>query len=159
MKTGYEGALSNLRKHGIGVYGTFVFGYDHDTLHSFQEAASFAIKHSFYLAAFNHLTPFPGTPLYQRLEQQKRLRFQPWWLDTRYRYNEVPFLPRSMPPEAITQGCLAARRCFYSSSSILNRCLKNRRDWFMFRNYFPINALHKREISLRNGYPLGDTTT
>ena len=33
---------------------------------------------------------------------------------------------------------------------------RNRGDFFMFRNYFPINWLHHREISCRNGYPLGD---
>ena len=26
----------------------------------------------------------------------------------------------------------------------------------MFRNFFPINAMHRNEVSLRNGYPLGD---
>ncbi len=31
MRGGYEQALANLRRHGIRVYGTFVFGYDDDT--------------------------------------------------------------------------------------------------------------------------------
>jgi len=26
----------------------------------------------------------------------------------------------------------------------------------MFRNYLPINLMHQREVSMRNGYPLGD---
>ena len=156
MRSGYAGALANLRQHGIGVYGTFIFGYEHDTADAFAEAVEFAQAQKMYLAAFNHLTPFPGTPLYRRLQDEGRLRFDAWWLDLRYRYNELPFVPRQLSPEAVTQGCVEARRRFYAWSSILRRSLGNRGDGFMFRHFFPINALHRNEISLRNGYPLGD---
>ena len=37
MQGGYRRALANLRRHGIAVYGTFVFGYDHDTPAAFDE--------------------------------------------------------------------------------------------------------------------------
>lgn len=156
MKGGFSTALANLRQQGIAVYGTFVFGYDHDTLDSFSEAVAFAREQSMYIAAFNHMTPFPGTPLYARLEAEKRLRFATWWLDDAYRYNELPFLPTQLTPQQVTQGCLAARKAFYSWPSILQRSWHNRSDFFMFRNYFPINLLHHNEISARNGYPLGD---
>lgn len=156
MKGGYEVALSNLKKHGIRVYGTFVFGYENDTERSFDEAVDFAISKDMYVAAFNHLTPFPGTPLYERLKLENRLRFDSWWLDPNYRYNELPFTPKHMTPEDVTLGCINARRRFYGWPSILKRSMGNRGDWFMYRNYFPINALHRNEVSLRNGYPLGD---
>src|SRR2546429_4184820 len=32
MRGGFEKALSNLRRHRIRVYGTFIFGYDRDTV-------------------------------------------------------------------------------------------------------------------------------
>ncbi len=158
MKKGYVGALDILRRFGIAVYGTFIFGYEHDNLNSFDEAVDFALEQDMYVAAFNHLTPFPGTPLYQRLEAEGRLRFKAWWLDGRYRYNELPFSPKNLSPESVTHGCIEARRRFYKWPSILKRSLRNRSDFFMFRNFFPINALHRNEISLRNGHPLGDET-
>jgi len=158
MKSGYTGALKNLRKHGIAVYGTFVFGYEHDTADSFNEAVDFALEQKMYLAAFNHLTPFPGTPLYQRLEKEGRLRFPAWWLDPDYRYNALPFTPKNLTPDEVTRSCVEARRRFYSWPNILKRSLGNRSDFFMFRNFFPINALHRNEITKRNGYPLGDET-
>ena len=40
---------------------------------SFSETVDFALKHKFYIAAFNHLTPFPGTPLYKRLEEDGQI--------------------------------------------------------------------------------------
>ncbi|MFD1260472.1 B12-binding domain-containing radical SAM protein [Entomomonas asaccharolytica] len=158
MKGGFSQALANLRKYGIAVYGTFVFGYDHDTEDSFSQAVTFAEREGMYIAAFNHMTPFPGTPLYKRLQQENRLRYEHWWLDDYYRYNEVPFYPTQLTPEQVTTGCVSARRDFYSWRSIFKRSWKNRNDFFMFRNFFPINALHRNEISSRNGYPLGDET-
>ena len=157
---GFGPALANLRRHGLRVYGTFVFGYDHDTEASFRDAVAFAQDHRFYIAAFNHLTPFPGTPLYRRLEAEGRLRFKAWWLDEGYRYNDVPFTPRGLPAEDITRLCVESRRAFYAWPSILKRGFDavNRADGFMFRNFFPINALHRGDVSARNGYPLGDET-
>lgn len=156
MRGGYEAALANLRKYGIAVYGTFIFGYENDNKHSFDEAVDFAQAQDMYIAAFNHLTPFPGTPLYLRLKQENRLRYEAWWRDPAYRYNELPFIPAKLSPEEVTKGCVAARRRFYCWSSMFKRFRRSTNDFFMYRNYFPINAMHRNEVSLRNGYPLGD---
>jgi len=158
MKGGYEVAMNNLRKYNIRVYATFVFGYDHDSPQSFDDSVDFAIKQRFYIAAFNHLTPFPGTPLYKRLEQENRLRYEAWWLDDDYRYNDVPFWTNNLKPEELTELCVQSRRRFYSFPNIIKRGFSpiNRSDAFMFRNFFPINFMHGNEINKRNGYPLGD---
>lgn len=155
---GFEQALANLRRHGIRVYGTFIFGYDGDTAESFAPTVAFAQRHAFYIAAFNHLTPFPGTPLYQRLEAEGRLLYDAWWLDEHYSYNRIPFQPRGMSPEELRLACLEARRTFYSWRSILRRGMQpvNRANGFMWRNFFPINAMHRGDVSLRDHYPLGD---
>jgi radical SAM superfamily enzyme YgiQ (UPF0313 family) len=158
MRGGFEKALANLRKHHIRVYGTFIFGYDRDTPESFSETVAFAREHSLYIAAFNHLTPFPGTPLYKRLQEEGRLLYENWWLDERYSYNRIPFQPRGMTPELLQKNCLAARREFYSWPSITQRGFAsvNRSNWFMWRNFYLINALHRNDVSLRDHYPLGD---
>ncbi|MDD2775321.1 MAG: radical SAM protein [Gallionella sp.] len=158
MQGGYEKALRNLRKYNIRVYATFVFGYENDTVASFDQAVDFAIEQRFYIAAFNHLTPFPGTALYTQLQQEQRLKYPAWWLDDRYRYNDLPFFPKQLEPEEVTRLCVAARRRFYAWDSILKRGLEktNRSDFFMFRNFFPINMMHRADVSNRNGYPLGD---
>ena len=96
MRGGYQTALANLRRHRLRLYGTFIFGYDADTPDSFHRSVQFAAAHRLYIAAFNHLTPFPGTPLYARLSAENRLLFERWWLDDRYRYNRVQFRPATM---------------------------------------------------------------
>lgn len=155
---GFERALANLRRHRIRVYGTFIFGYDGDTPESFAPTVAFAQEHSLYIAAFNHLTPFPGTPLYRRLATENRLLYEAWWLDDRYSYNRIPFQPRGMAPEDLQRSCLAARREFYSWSSILRRGFDsvNRSNGFMWRNFYLINAMHRTDVSQRDHYPLGD---
>jgi radical SAM superfamily enzyme YgiQ (UPF0313 family) len=155
---GFSTALENLRRHQIRVYGTFVFGYDHDTPESFDRTVEFAEEHAFYIAAFNHLTPFPGTPLYRRLLDEGRLLYEAWWLDDHYKYNFIPFQPNGMAPEDLRQGCLSARRQFYSWPSIFRRGLDsvNRSNGFMWRNFYLINQMHRGDVSLRDDYPLGD---
>jgi radical SAM superfamily enzyme YgiQ (UPF0313 family) len=158
MRGGYAKALANLRRFGIKLYATFIFGYDLDTPASFAETVAFAREQQFFIAAFNHLTPFPGTPLYGRLGDEGRLLYDAWWLDDRYRYNMIPFQPAGMSPEELQRGCLAARKAFYSIPSIFRRGLDrvNRPDFFIWRNFLLINGMIRAEVSQRDFYPLGD---
>lgn len=158
MQGGYEVALANLRRHMIRLYATFIFGYDEDTLESFDDAIEFAGQHKFYIAAFNHLTPFPGTPLYDRFEAEGRLLYDTWWTDPRYRYNHIPFRPKNLSPEELRILCFEARKKFYSVSSIARRFTDpvNRSTGFMARNFPLINWMLRGEVSQRDGLPLGD---
>jgi radical SAM superfamily enzyme YgiQ (UPF0313 family) len=158
MKGGPSQAMENFRKSGLRIYGTFLFGYDHDTRDSFKEAVDFAVDHAMFIAAFNHVTPFPGTPLYKRMQADRRMTHDPWWLDDRYRYNMIPFTPKQMSAEELSAGCVEARRSFYSWKSILTRAT-HRIHWrspFMLGNFLIINAMHQVDVSGRNGLPLGD---
>jgi radical SAM superfamily enzyme YgiQ (UPF0313 family) len=158
MGGGFARAIENLRRHRIRVYGTFIFGYDHDTPETCRRVVEFAKNEGLYIAAFAHLMPFPGTPLYERLQQEGRLHYDAWWLDDDYRYNRVPFQPTAMSPPELQQQCLEARRSFYSWSSILRRSLDpaNRASAFMWLYYFMMNAMHRADVSGRDGFPLGD---
>ncbi|HLA06597.1 MAG TPA: radical SAM protein [Anaerolineales bacterium] len=158
MQGGYEKALAILRKHNIRLYITFVFGYDEDTQSSFKQTVNFALRHKFYIAAFNHLTPFPGTPLYKRLEEEGRLLFEKWWLDARYSYNMIPFQPAHITPDQLQRGCVEARAEFYNWNNIWKRSLDpvNRSSAAMWWQFYGINAMFRREVRQRDYYPLGD---
>lgn len=158
MQGGPAAALQNLRRHRLAVYGTFIVGYDHDTEASIREAVTFAKQQGLFIAAFNHITPFPGTPLYQRLKNEGRLLYDAWWIDPRYRYNMIPFRPAKMSPKQLEIQCLSARREFYSWRSIASRFWHpvHCRSPFVLWNYWAINALHHWDIEGRSGLPLGD---
>ena len=161
MQGGYERALANLRRYGIRLYVTFILGYDDDHGDTFRETLDFALRHRFYMVAFNHLTPFPGTPLYERLEREGRLLYDKWWLHPDYRYGMVPFAPRGMTAEQVRRRCVEARGAFYSYASIFRRSLDfqvNSNSFFMWSNFFVINALMRKEVLQRQDFPLGDET-
>jgi len=158
MGGGYAKALANLHRHGIRIYGTFIFGYGTETEQTFTDAIDFAKDNNFFLAAFNHLTPFPGTPLYKRLQDDGRLHFENWWLADQYSYNTLPFSTGGMSGEEITRLCVEARKKFYSIPSMLKRgfASENMGEFTMLRAFFIINFLHRAEVNKRHMLPFGD---
>lgn len=154
----YRQAVRTLRRHGIVVYGTFVLGYDGDGTRTLDAAVDFAIEERLFLAAFAPLMPFPGTPLYGRLEAEGRLLFDRWWLDPEYRFGQVSYRPAGLTPGEIRERCMAARRRFYSPGSIAARARANLTSPRMGLGYLFANLLHRREMSQRDGHALGDAS-
>ena len=152
-------AIRKFHDHGIMVYGTFLFGYDHDTADSFDRCIDFALRSKFYLANFNPLTPMPGAPLFERLKSEGRLIHDRWWLAPDYRYGQATFRPRGMTAEELTEGCFRARREFNQYSSILSRALDfgaNCRDPYRLAVFAASNWVSRREIYRKQGRRLGD---
>ncbi|MBI2932013.1 MAG: B12-binding domain-containing radical SAM protein [Planctomycetes bacterium] len=156
---GYDAALATLQKHGLRVYGTFIFGYDHDDEDALDQALGLSLRHDMFLAAFNHLLPFPGTPLYRRLKAEGRLLYDPWWLHPEYRFGMTPLIPKHRTPEQVHELCRQGRAAFYGLRSILRRSLDfraNARGLFGWARFVAINLTMRRESVQRIGYPLGD---
>jgi radical SAM superfamily enzyme YgiQ (UPF0313 family) len=154
----YEDSLRQFRKHGLAIYGTFVFGYDEDDWSVVARSVEFAREHKLFLAAFNHLVPFPGTPLYRRLEQQGRLLTARWWLDSQGRVGDVTFRPKRMSPRELQDACLWARRQFYGWGSMWERSLDaqaNLSSLAMLGVYVGLNLGSHFDIDLRQGLQLG----
>ncbi|MBY0521969.1 MAG: B12-binding domain-containing radical SAM protein [Gemmataceae bacterium] len=155
---GYAESLRRFRDHGLAVYGTFVFGYDNDDRAVIQRSIDFAREHKLFLAAFNHLVPFPGTPLYRRLQQEGRLLKPRWWLDPTSRVGDVSFRPKKLDPAELEALCLDARRQFYNWSSIFERICDrkaNVRNLLMLGVYLGLNLEAHFDIDRRQGLLLG----
>ncbi len=154
----FETSIGVIRDSGIMIYGTFVHGYDHDTVQSFDDTVEFAIKHRFYLANFNPLTPTPRAPLYDRLAAEGRLIHERWWLDPRFRYGDATFHPRGMTADELTEGCWRARRAFNTPGSIVRRFLDPQGALRTPRHavqYLLSNAISRRAIFEKQGAALG----
>jgi radical SAM superfamily enzyme YgiQ (UPF0313 family) len=159
---GYAASLARFRKHGLAVYGTFVFGYDNDDANAVRRSVAFAREHKLFLAAFNHLVPFPGTPLYRRLESEGRMLSPKWWLDPAGRVGDVTFRPRKMDPAELQALCLEARQQFYRWGSIGERLLDfraNDRSPLMLAIFLGLNLSAHYDIDLRQGLRLGAGAT
>lgn len=122
-----EELVRRIHDAGIGIYATFVFGYDGDTERTFAETVAFAARQRFHTAAFNHLLPFPGTRLYRRLEAEGRLLHDAWWLAEDYHYGEIAFRPKNMSPEALSGLCREARKEFARLPVTVSRGLHSMR--------------------------------
>lgn len=155
----YDRAISNIYKHGLLIYATFVLGYDEDTLESFDEIFNFAMRHNFTVANFNPLIPMPGTNLYRRLEEEGRLIYDKWWLNDKYCYGDTAYLPKLLSPEELRDGCKLVRYRFYGWRSILKRLFAGsfHRKPYNFFLFMAINFISRKEIHRKQGRPLGGT--
>jgi radical SAM superfamily enzyme YgiQ (UPF0313 family) len=151
-------SIRTLQQAGIMVYGTFVFGYDGDTLDAFDRTVDFALEQRLFLANFNPLTPTPGAALHDRLRREGRLLHERWWLDPSYRYGQATFRPRGMTADQLTAGCRRARWRFYSAASIAGRLA---RSHAMLRSpgrvavFCAANLISRREVRAKQGSVLG----
>ena len=157
----YQSVVDKFHDRGIMIYGTFVIGYDYDTIESFDANVEFALRSKFCLANFNPLTPTPATGLFDRLRAENRLIYDKWWLDPRFRYGEAVFHPRGMSADELTEGCFRARREFNRYSSIFKRALNFKTNSKSPNNlvaYLVSNLISRKEIYRKQGLRLGDDT-
>jgi radical SAM superfamily enzyme YgiQ (UPF0313 family) len=120
QKYDYADAIRRFHNAGIMINGSFVFGFDEDDPDVFPRTVEFAIRNKIETATFHILTPFPGTRLFARLEEQGRILHRDWRAyDTRH----VVFQPRLMTPSQLEEGYWWSYAEFYSYASILRRSL------------------------------------
>jgi len=156
----YDEAIAVFQSAGIMIYGTFVFGCDHDTVEDFDVAVEFAIRHRFILANFNPLTPTPGAALFDRMRREGRLLHDRWWLDPDFKYGDATMQPRGMTADQLTEGCFDARQKFNTLNSILRRMfdhLTNLRSPFRAGVYLLANMVSRREIYRKQRRELGQS--
>ena len=118
MRYDFSEAVKNIQSHGILVHGSFIVGYDHESQSTFQELIDFIQESNLLMPLINILTPFPGTKLFARLEEEGRLFHKDWNL---YDTKHVVFMPASMPPEELQEGYRKIVRTVYSYESILKK--------------------------------------
>lgn len=149
--------VKRIHDAGINIYATFVLGYDGDTPRTLDRTLEFSRKHSFYTAAFNHLLPFPGTPLYERLQNENRLLFDKWWLEENYHYGDLAFMPKNMTPEALKQLCYEARKEFSNFGTVMSRGLNSmkRSKPLMWMLFWAMNLRLGEEIDEKMNVPIG----
>jgi radical SAM superfamily enzyme YgiQ (UPF0313 family) len=149
--------VQRIHDAGIGIYATFVFGYDGDTEETFAKTLEFAKKHNFYTAAFNHLLPFPGTPLYERLMAEGRLLYDKWWLADDYYYGDLAFQPKNMSPERLSSLCRLARKEFSRLPVVFSRGMSSMRQTspLMWALFWYMNLRLGEEIDEKINVPIG----
>lgn len=114
----YREAVKSLHRAGICIEGAFIFGFDDDTPEVFKKTVEFIEELKLEAVQFGILTPFPGTPLWEKLRKENRIIDFNW---SNYDIAHVVFQPKNFTPEELREGFLWAYRRIYSLPSILKR--------------------------------------
>lgn len=131
---GAEEAIRTIRATGVGVVGLFVMGFDEDTPETFQAMWDFIRTSELDSVSTTMLTPFPGTPFREQLEQEGRLLDMPWrYYDTAH----VTFEPKNFTADELRSAYDWLCRKTYSPSQILRRGVRS-----LWR--YPLNQAGKK---------------
>lgn len=114
----YKTVIEKLHARKIAIQGCFVFGFDDDDTSVFERTAQFAIDQHIDLPRYAILTPFPGTPLHQRLASEGRLLTTDW---SYYDGQHVVYQPARMSAEELQQGTERAWKMTYSYRGMFQR--------------------------------------
>jgi len=131
----YLSGIRKLHDAGIAVQAGLVFGFDHDNVSVFERTLAFLEQAGVDVASIGSLTPFPGTPVFRKLEAEERILTRDW-----SKYNartDVVFRPRLMTPDQLQGGVEWVTKQFYSLNSISRRLLMQSRTglwWNIPRN-------------------------
>ena len=137
----YARVIGRVHAHGIAVQAGIVFGFDGDTPGVFEETLDFLESAGVQNATFNVLTPYPGTPLFRRLEAEGRILTRDW-----RKYNgrtDVVFQPKQMSPAELLAGFRYANNRFYSLRSIVRRA---RRSSVQLWWTLPLNLAYRMRL-------------
>jgi radical SAM superfamily enzyme YgiQ (UPF0313 family) len=116
----YREAVATIQSHGIAVNVCFVLGLDGDGLDVFDAVARFVEETQPFDVQITAMTPFPGTPLYDRLIMEGRI-IEPgaWEKCTLF---DVNFVPKNMTVEELeTNGLALGMRLYSSEATALRR--------------------------------------
>ncbi len=117
----YAEVLDRLAQRGIYSITSFIFGMDGDKTGVAKKTIDAIDEWPPGLPVFGLLTPYPATPLYDRLKEQGRLTRPTHWLD--FKPFQMAFTPESITvPEAEAEVREAWSRCY--SPEAISRALK-----------------------------------
>ena len=103
---------------GIGLYGSFMFGFEGDDKDIFERTLDFCNENEIELALFSALFPIEGSNFYRQLKEEDRI----WETDpTRFNGQYSTFHPKQMTSQELDEGLRGLWQSFYSKKSIKKR--------------------------------------
>jgi radical SAM superfamily enzyme YgiQ (UPF0313 family) len=113
-------AIRRCRAAGVLLHGSFIFGMDEHDKASFGRTLDFVMEHKIPSASAHILTPYPGTPIFDRIAAEGRLLHRHWAF---YDHVTPVFHPSHMTIEELAEGFIKFRTSLYSVRGIAHRLL------------------------------------
>ena len=115
----YLEAVERIQSHGIAVNGCFVLGLDGDGPEVFDAVHDFVRASGQFDVQITVLTPFPGTPMYDRFLADGRLLEPEAW--ERCTLFDVNFRPKHMSPDVLQHNLVELGRRLYTEDERVRR--------------------------------------
>ncbi|MCX7698993.1 MAG: B12-binding domain-containing radical SAM protein [Candidatus Goldbacteria bacterium] len=94
--------IKNIHKNGIAIIGSFIIGSSNDNLNTINKTVNFIIKNDIDSVLITHLTPFPGTRLYTKMQQENRIianNYPDDWI--KYNFSNVVYKHEKLSKEEL----------------------------------------------------------
>ncbi|UCD20603.1 MAG: B12-binding domain-containing radical SAM protein [archaeon] len=123
----FKKLTKNIHEAGMLVIGSFVLGFDHDTIESIKATVKFAVEANIDYAEFCILTPFYNTVSYDKMKKEGRMfidgagggKFHDNW--SFYTFTNVVFKPKNFTPEELKKWQVWAYTKFHGFRSLMIR--------------------------------------
>ena len=114
----YSQHIKTIQSYGIGVFASFIVGFDSADKTVFSRIANFIIDNNIYEAIISILTPLPGTRLRDKMETAKRILPVPW---SNYTLTDVTFTHPLFSKDELEEGQLWIYKQIHSPEIYLNK--------------------------------------
>ena len=114
----YKDLIASLQRRGITIQGCFVFGFDHDDASVFASTVQLVQALGVDIPRYSLYTPYPGTALFQRMMEERRILSFNW---DDYDTMHVVIQPAQMTPDELYRGFKWAYRETFRLPRIVKR--------------------------------------
>jgi len=115
----YPMYIENIQKHGIIVFGSFIFGLDNDDNNVFKNVVEFMDRNNI-TGQLTIATPLPGSRMMERLQSEDRLLYEfPFW--DKCSFFDVLYKPEKMTKSELEDGFVWAYQELFNESSFSKR--------------------------------------
>lgn len=127
----YGEIFTRMKNAGILVQVLVIVGWDEDTPDSLRRMIDTFLDMDINYVYMSVLTPLPGTPLFEKLDSEKRLPHKDWSF---YDITHVAFEPKQMSAGDLWDILWELNEQYYSVPNILRRAWRFKKQYL---RYFP----------------------
>jgi len=117
----YKDLIKMLKDNGIAPEATMMVGLDNDDTSIIERTIDFLLENGIIFFRISILTPYPGTKIYQKLNDEGRILVRDW---SKYDVTHTVFQPAKMTPEELTESIWKIYNKTYSYAGICKRFWK-----------------------------------
>jgi len=114
----FKKMIKRVHDYGMTIQGGIIFGFDEDTPDIFDITLETINDWDLDVLEVNILTPYPGTPLFERFEKEGRILTRDW---SRYNQIDVVYQPKNMTVEELYEGSKKVAKEFYSPLNVAKK--------------------------------------